>query len=132
MTSLFPELFAYQFFAPTILRIVLGIILVTYGVNKFKNPNMAEEIFSSAGIRPAKLWVKAVATLELISGLLLLIGFLTQLAVILASLILIVTVIKMKIKNGFIRGYDFEILLLAIALSLLFLGPGAFSIDLPL
>ncbi len=132
MISLFPQLFSYDFFAPTILRIMLGIIFIIYGFGKFMKPGMAEKIFFTAGIRPVKLWVKVIATLELISGLLLIIGFLTQLAAILTSLILIGAILKVRIKMGFMRGYDFELLLLVVSLSLLLLGPGAFAIDFPL
>jgi len=132
MTSLFPQFFAYEFFTPTILRIVLGVILIAYGFDKFKNRIGSEGATSPLGVSPVSLWAKVIAIIEIVSGLFLLIGFLTQLIAIIASLIFIVNLLKVKIKDGFIRGYDFEILLLAVALSLLFLGPGAFSIDLPL
>jgi len=132
MTSIFPQLLTYEFFAPTILRIVLAIILISYGFNKLKESGAIADVTSSLGAGSRNLWFKAIATLEIISGLLLLIGFLTQIAVIITSLIFIVTIIKTKIRKGFIEGYDFEIILLAVSLSLLLLGPGAFSIDLPL
>lgn len=132
MPSLFPELFAYQFFAPTVLRIVLGVILITYGARKCKkSPGLTED--TSLETKQAKLLVKATAVIEVIVGALLIIGFLTQLAVVVASLVFVINIIiKSRERTGFIRGYDFEIILLAVSLSLFLLGPGAFSIDLPL
>lgn len=129
MTSLFPQLFAYQFFAPTILRIVLGIFLILFGYLKFKDMNGKIELFFSLGIKPARFWVLFIAILEFVAGIFLLFGFLTQVAVVISALVMIAAIFTV---GKVTKRYDFYIILLAVSLSLLLSGPGAFSIDLPL
>jgi len=81
----------------------------------------------------ARFCIKAMSIIGIMSGILLIIGLWVQLAAIVASLTLIINVfLKIKNKKEFTGGYDLEIVLIVISLSLLLLGPGAFSIDLPL
>ncbi|MBU1179041.1 DoxX family protein [Patescibacteria group bacterium] len=133
MLSLFPELFAYQNLAPFIIRLILALIFLGNGYSKlFKTFNKTMEFFNSVKIKPAKFWTIFVGITELLSGILLAMGFLTQAAAVAIILIILAAIIKVKIKQGFLGGYDFDLLILACALALLVLGPGAFSIDLPL
>lgn len=123
MLSLFPELFTYQQIAPFILRIVLALIFIGSGYSKlFKARLETTKLFQSI----------LVGLIELISGLFFLFGFLTQAVAILVSILVLTTILKVKIKQGFLGGYDFDLLILTCALSLLVLGPGIFAIDLPL
>ena len=131
--SLFPELFTYQQVAPFILRLVLAMIFIGNGYSKiFKTFTQTSGFFASIGFKPGKFWAGVVGSVELASGVMFLTGFLTQLAAILVAIIIIVAIVRVKIKQGFLGGYDFDLLVLACALSLLLLGPGIFSIDLPL
>ena len=131
--SLFPEFFAYELVAPFFLRVILGLIFLGNGYSKlFKSRQGTTEFFSSIGLRPATAWVYAIGAAELASGLMFILGIFVQLAAVIVSLIMVGAIFKVKIKEKFIGGYDFELLILFVSISLLFLGPGIFSFDMPL
>ena len=133
MLSLFPELFTYQLVAPFLLRMILALIFIGNGYSKiFKSKIKTLEFFNSIGLKPNKFWVYLIGLTELVSGILFLLGFLTQAAAIAIALIMLGSIVKVKAKQGFLGGYDFDLIILFCAISLLFLGPGIFSIDLPL
>jgi len=129
MLSLFPQFLAYQFFSPFILRIVLGVVFISFGYTKFKDVSGVSALLFSLGIKPAKFWTVFLAILEIVVGILFIIGFIAQVAAILASLIIIGAIFTVARVN---KKYTFYIILLAISLSLIISGPGAFAIDLPL
>lgn len=133
MPSLFPALFDYQQIGPIIIRLILAAIFIAQGFSKlFKTRGETAVFFNSTGIKPSKFWVIFVGLIEFLSGIMLATGFLTQLAATLIAIIMIVAILKVKIKQGFLGGCDFELLILTCALALLLLGPGNFSVDLPL
>lgn len=105
MLSLWPNLFDYGFIAPLILRLTLGSALLT--------------LYSPA-------WQSARGILGSLAGILIIVGLVVQPT----SLVIILLLIeKVWSKQG---GHLLTLPLLAIALSLLLLGPGPFAIDLPL
>lgn len=136
MLSIFPQLFAYDQLAPLFLRFAIGVIFIAHGYPKlFKNFSGTAQFFESVGLKPAKFWVIIVGVSEFFGGLALIIGFLTQIAALLIAITMLVAMVyvkKIKFKKGLVDGYEFDLILFAVALALLFLGPGAFAIDLPL
>lgn len=118
MLSVFPELFNYSQMAPVILRIALAAVLFYFGYLSLK----AEE----------GKYSKAEGALKIIIGLFLLVGFLTQIAALLASLAMIAEAVKEKMASGVIKRKVLKFLIFSIGASLALLGPGLFSIDLPL
>src|SRR3989338_8964949 len=136
MLNIFPDLLSYSFFAPFLLRVVLGLVFIAHGYPKlFGGFTQTVGFFESVGIKPAKFWVFVVGAVEFFGGVALVVGFLTQIAAALIAINMLVATIyvkKIKFKKGLVDGYEFDLILLAAALALLFLGPGAFSIDLPL
>ncbi len=109
MLSFLPDLLTWWLVAPVILRAGLGFVL----------------LYQAYRTREEHLKLSLV---EIVLGLLIIIGWLTQLAGLALVLVLIYKLIK-KIGDS-----NTLILQLTIALSLLFLGAGhfAFAIDLPL
>lgn len=133
MLSIFPQLFTYQQIAPLILRVVLGIIFLVHGYPKFfKQFSGTVQFFDSVGIRPAKFWVFVVGAVEFFGGIALILGIFTQIAAGLIAVNMLVAILKVKKAQGFAGGYEFDLILMAAAISLLFLGPGIFAFDLPL
>lgn len=133
MLSVFPQLFAYQLLALFVLRVVLGLIFVGHGYSKlFKSFDATANFFKSIKLRPAKIWVWGIGITELLSGILMLSGFLVQISAILISLIMAGAIIKAKVKEKFLGGYEFDLLIIAAALVILFSGAGIFAIDIPL
>jgi putative oxidoreductase len=59
-------------------------------------------------------------------------GLLTALAALALSVVMIVAIVKVHLKNGFFAasgGYEFTLVLIAVAVALLLAGSGAYSID---
>ena len=70
-----------------------------------------------------------IGLLEFIGGLAILLGFLTRIAAGLLAIEMIGSILLMKISNGFIGGFELDLLYLAIMISLLITGPGFLSIE---
>jgi len=117
MPSIFPELFNYSHLAPFILRVFLAIILLRMVYLNLKGREKCPKI---------------CVVIQALSAGLLLVGFLTQAAALLTILVIIAGTLRSKIKNIPMTERALKFLVFAIALSLLLLGPGLFSFDLPL
>ena len=122
MPSLFPYLLSYQEIAPFILRIVLGLTLAWFGYKKIQQKG------TSSGSNSVMYGV-----VEIIIAAFLIIGLYTQLAALLNALILTIKIgFKIRDKAFLTDGVNYYVLLLAMALSVVFLGAGIWSFDLPL
>ena len=122
MLSLFPALFTYEHVGPFIIRIVLGITLAYFGYKKVVHQG------HSSGSNS-----KMYGAVEVFIALFLIIGLYTQLAAMLNAVILIIKLgFKSRDKALFTDGINYYILLLAMALSLIVTGGGAWGFDLPL
>ncbi len=133
MLSLFPQLLDFGVLGPVFLRIGLAAVFIAHGYPKlFKNFLGTAQFFESINIRPGKFWVAVVGVTEFFGGLLLLVGIFTQAVALLLAFDMLVAIWKVKFKMGFKDGYEFDLMLLLVALALVVLGPGAFSLDLPL
>jgi putative oxidoreductase len=133
MLSLFPDLLDYGFYAPLVLRLALASVFIYHGFPKlFGAKEQTVQFFESVGIKPGKFWVLVVGLVEFGGGILLVLGLWVQLVSVLIILDMLVAIWKVKFKMGFGNGWEFDFVLIAMAISLLVLGPGAYSIDLPL
>jgi uncharacterized membrane protein YphA (DoxX/SURF4 family) len=134
MLNPFPTLLSLSFFAPTILRITLGIYLLYFGLRKLtKSRKLESDLLERIGFRPGIYFAVGCGLVEIIAAIFLILGFLTQIAALIAALITI-SGAWLKIKSPTLRSENLSsyLLILAIAVSLLALGAGAFAIDLPL
>lgn len=120
MLSIFPSLLYFQSLTPLLLRLTLGIVFVMWAREKFKqsNKNTRE---------------KQIGGVELVIGVFLIIGYLTQLAA-LASVILLGVRLTRKIKEKkfFTDGVNYYFILFMIAVCILISGSGVIAFDLPL
>lgn len=132
--SVFPDLLTYGLFAPLILRLTLGFILLYFALLKATSDRAAKiSFFESLGMRPGSVFVSLVGGIELVTGLFLIFGLYTQVAALAsAAIMLAATIIKTRRRDALPNDIEFYILLLAVSVSLLFLGAGFFAIDLPL
>lgn len=95
--------------APVILRAALGLALI-------------HEAYTERKTR------RSIALIKTLAGICLLIGFLTQLG----ALISVIIIAYALWRRDHPVANDYLLLQLAIAIALLFLGPGVFSLDFPL
>jgi putative oxidoreductase len=134
MLSIFPNLLTFSLLAPLILRLVVGLIFIDLGYLKLtKEKTVWKMFFETVHIKPTSVFVTIFALVELVGGVFLVLGFLTQLVALIFAIILFAEMFIEHRDNQLIkRDIVFYGLLLTICLSLLLLGPGVFAIDLPL
>lgn len=116
-------------FAPLPIRIIAGIAFILHGLPKFENLQGTQGFFASIGL-PAELAL-LIGLLEVIGGILLIVGFVTRITSILFIIETIGIILILKAGNSFTGegGYEIEILLMFISISLLLSGPGRVSIE---
>lgn len=134
MLNPFPDLLTYSLLAPLLLRLVVGFIFVDLGLLKLRGEKQRWiAVFETLHLKPADFFVPLYAFLQIIGGVLLIIGLWTQVA---ALMFVIFTgtelYIEWKAKEVLKRDLVFYLLLFIISLSLLFTGAGAFAFDIPL
>lgn len=134
MLNTFPTLLSFGFLAPTILRITAGLIFFYFGWLKLtKNKREKINFFETIKLKPAILWLWIIALVEIVVGTMIIVGFLTQIASIIASVIMFASiVIKIKKPSTLPNTLDFYILFFVVFLSLILTGAGLFAFDLPL
>lgn len=109
------------------IRIMAGIVFIAHGIPKFYDISDGYEFFQSINL-PPELFLP-IALLEVIGGFAILFGILTRIASALFIIEMIGAIVTAKLSRGFIGGYEFELLLTSICISLLIMGPGKISIE---
>lgn len=133
----------YPSWSHLVVRVALGIVFFAHGAQKtfgwFGGHGLSATIggFRSMNIPPAATALAAFT--ECVGGLALIIGVLARPTAIGLILVMLVAIAKVHAKNGFFlnfamtpgkgHGYEFNLVLAAMALSILIGGAGAFSID---
>jgi putative oxidoreductase len=121
-----------------VLRLVLGVIFIGHGAQKlfgsFGGPGLkgTAGFFEQLGIKPPYLMAVLAGLAEVVGGILVILGFLTPLATLALIVVMIVAVLTVHLKNGFFvtnGGYEFNLALAGMALTLLIVGAGAYSLD---
>jgi uncharacterized membrane protein YphA (DoxX/SURF4 family) len=119
MYSVFPHLLPLADLTPFLLRILLGIIFLEWSYRKFKNKASTKNT--------------TIAISEGTIGIFFFIGFLTQLAALIAVALLGTKLIsKIRAKAFLTDGVNYYLILFIISLCLLFSGAGFMAFDLPL
>ena len=115
-----------------VLRIGLGAVFLTHGLGKRKLWSMQPSAQMPAGML-RKLRILSIA--EPAGGLGVLVGFLTQLAalglviVMLGAIQFLITKVHRRFTGENVAGWEFEFMLLVVALALAILGGGRFALD---
>jgi len=133
----------YPSWSHLVVRLGLGVVFFAHGAQKvfgwFGGHGLSATI---AGFRqmnvPAGATVLA-AFIECFGGLAILVGFLARPAALGLVVVMLVAIAKVHGRNGFFlnmmmtpgkgHGYEFNLVLIAMALSILIGGAGVFSID---
>jgi putative oxidoreductase len=134
MLNPFPSLLVYSLLAPFILRLVAGLVFFDLGALAFRSERERWIIsLNTLRIPNPRLAVKILGAIEMIGGIMLILGFYTQIAaLVLAILTFCEAYVEYKDPAILKRTLVFYVLLFAIVLSLLFSGAGAYAVDLPL
>ena len=121
-----------------VMRLVLGVIFIGHGAQKlfgsFGGPHISgfAKMLGQLGIKPALPMAILAGLSESIGGILVILGLLTPLAALALIVVMIVAVLTVHLKKGFFNtngGYEFNLALAGMALTLLIAGAGAYSLD---
>lgn len=123
--------------AMLVLRVVVGTVMFFHGSEKLfgwwggEGLSGAADFFARQGFRPPRLMAIVAGAAEVSAGALLIAGLATPLACLLLVSTL-VNVMALHLRNGLSRranGYEYELVLLAGAVAVLFGGAGRWSAD---
>jgi putative oxidoreductase len=114
-------------FGPLPIRILTGILFIVHGLPKFGDVASTQDFFGSVGIPPEL--VVPIGLLEVMGEIFLLVGVLTRITSALFIIEMIAATLIVKLSDGFVGGYELELLLVAIGISLLLTGPGRIFIE---
>lgn len=115
-----------------VLRVILGLTFFIHGLSKFQGGLVnAAGFFESLGIPGFSAYV--VAVIELIGGILLILGIGTRIVSVLFAAIMLGAIFTAKLSAGFLgdgqmAGYELELALLAMAIFLALANSTAFSL----
>lgn len=134
MLSTFPALLAYGVIGTTLLRISLGAVFFMLGIRTLtKERATIAHTYTRIKLKPGIAFAILLGACEIILGVLLIIGLYTQIASGLAALASLKIAIFRACKFTFSeQSVGFFIMTAIIASSLVFLGAGIYSFDLPL
>lgn len=115
--------------AKLFIRIALGIVFINSGWMKIQNIEFVIQGFSSIGI---PVWLTYIVSYgEFIAGILVIAGLFARYAAVFISIVMLVATFKVHLPNGFSianGGYEYTLVLLLLALSILMQGGGKYSI----
>lgn len=122
-----------QQFGIAILRILAGVVFVAHGAQKifvfgFGGVGGA---FAQMGVPMPTVMGPLIGLIELFGGVALIVGLFTRVAAILLACDMLGAIVLVHAAGGFFlpRGLEFVLMLFAAAITLLFAGPGALSVD---
>ena len=128
----FAQLHQLSDFALLVLRVGLGTIFIVHGTHKRRLWNVQPSEQMPVGFLRT---LRFLSIAEPAGGLGVLVGFLTQLAalglalVMLGALRFLITKMHRKFTGENVAGWEFEFLLLIVAIALFVMGGGKFALD---
>jgi putative oxidoreductase len=117
--------------AGLVAHVVLGVIFVVHGWPKITDVRKTQAWVKGTGFPRGETFALLFTLLEFFGGIALIIGFLTQIVAALFVLEMIATAIfsKTKLNKKFVLGFELDIGYATLALVLVLIGPGAYSVD---
>lgn len=121
-----------------VLRVIVGALFIGHGAQKLfglfggHGINGTAAFFEQVGLRPGKLHAVAGGFGEFGGGLLLAVGLLTPLGSLLLIATMTAAIVTVHLRNGIWasnNGYELNLVFIAIALALVAVGPGEWSLD---
>jgi putative oxidoreductase len=114
-------------FGPFPLRIMIGITFLAHRVSSLADFGQVQGFVGRMGLPPEFAFV--IATLEIGGAITMFAGVLTRITAVLYIIMMLGTTFVVKFSRGFVGGFEVDLLLLVMAVSLLITGPGRISIE---
>lgn len=121
-----------------LIRLVVGLLFIGHGSQKlfgwFGGPGIQgwTESLAKNGLQPAPVWAYTEAIGELGSGILLVLGLLTPLAAAILIADMVVAILDVHSSKGLWSqngGFEYNLVLSVLLLSIGLMGPGLYSLD---
>jgi putative oxidoreductase len=118
-------------YGPSVLRLFLGLLFLIPGLSKLMNPSGIIGMLGGLGFPGAAFWGWLLIIIEIVFGILLLIGWKTKYIVWPLVVVLLVALFTVTIPNmaGSPINLLFHLLALGALVSLFFTGAGAVALD---
>lgn len=138
MTLLLKTLKSDDQLAPTLLRIVAGIIFAAHGAQKlfawFGGYGLTGtgQWMDSIGLGPGYMMALLAGSAEFFGGIALIIGLLVRPSAVVLAITMLVALFAVHFENGLFmanNGYEFALSLLVISIALAITGAGRFNLD---
>lgn len=135
---MFTSLNRYRQFGPLVLRVVIGIIFLAHGLQKFGivpggNLVGVTSFFGTVGIPVPGFMAVVVALVEAVGGVALILGFGTRIAAILLSIVMLVAILVVKLPSGAgligANSFELDLALLAGLVALILMGSGEAALE---
>jgi putative oxidoreductase len=124
--------------APLVVRVIVGVIMVAHGLQKLTQMgpgNFGGQVLAGLGVPLPELMGYVVTFVELLGGILLIVGLFSRLTALLLTIDLVVAILLVKLNVGLIApqgsgaGAELDLALIAGLLVVLLAGPGRLSVD---
>jgi len=119
--------------APLVLRLALGAVFAYHGYDKYlKGVEGVGGFLGSLGFPMAAAFAVALIAVELIGGIMMILGLFTHWVAKSFVIVSVVAFLTVHASKGFAisgGGYEFIITLLAVSVSLMITGAGKYSLD---
>ena len=111
-----------------VLRLGIGGVFIGHGYLKLTGLQQFAGFLEKTGTPFVDIMAPAVAAIEFLGGIAILLGTSTRVAALLLIAVMVVAMVTVTLPRGFAGGYDLNLALLAGLLCLLFGGPGKFAL----
>jgi putative oxidoreductase len=121
-----------------IIRVVIGVLFIGHGAQKLFGAfggyglEGTGQYFDSIGIKPGKTMALLAGLMEFVGGLIFALGLFTSIGALLIALTMVVAIAKVHGANGLWitqNGYEYNLVLLVVAIAVAFIGAGDYSLD---
>ncbi|WP_350019347.1 DoxX family protein [Priestia flexa] len=121
-----------------LIRLVIGLSFMAHGAQKLFGWFGGHGLkgtggwFECIGMKPGVRMALIAGLSELVGGALFAVGFLTPLAALMIAGTMLIAIIKVHGPNGYWstqNGYEYNLTLLVVAISIAIIGPGYYAID---
>lgn len=110
-----------------LIRVALAVVFILHGWEKVAD--MPKTVLAFEGMGFSAFWAYLVAWVELLGGVAMLLGVWTKCTGYLLAIIMAVAIYVVKgMGMGLSGGYEFNVVLLLVALGVAFTGPGEFTV----
>src|SRR5829696_2503341 len=124
-------------YAPLVVRVSGGVVMAAHGWQKLQGgPANFGQALAGLGVPLPTLMAYVVTFVELIGGILLIVGLLSRLAALLLTIDLVMAIVLVKVNIGLLSptdgsgvGAELDLALIAGFLVVLLVGPGRLSVD---